>query len=176
PDTWEYDGRTWTQLTGAGPSPIRQWSALAFDPGRGRAVAFGGFDLSNFALLGDTWEFAPAAAPTWTRHGTGCAGSNGTPALDAAPGAVPALGSTFALQLTSLPVQPGLAALVFGTDLGSWLGAPLPVELEPFGLPGCKLWIAPAPAAAVLLAHPGGAMGLPIALPAAPAPPPPLAP
>jgi len=169
PDTWEYDGRTWTLFAVAGPSPIRIWSTLAFDPRRGRAVEFGGFDPSSFTVLGDTWEYVPAAAPTWTRYGTGCAGSNGTPALDAAAGAVPALGSTFALQLTSLPVQPGLAALVFGTDLGSWLGAPLPVGLEAFGLPGCKLWIAPAPGAAVLLAHAGGAMSLPIAIPAAPA-------
>src|SRR5262245_49147939 len=40
-DTWEWDGRKWTEMKVAGPPP-RAEAAMAFDEHRGRAVLFGG--------------------------------------------------------------------------------------------------------------------------------------
>ncbi|HLQ37424.1 MAG TPA: hypothetical protein VK348_06470, partial [Planctomycetota bacterium] len=203
-DTWEYDGTTWLQVAGAGPS-ARHDHAMAYDLARGRTLLFGGSDaggrlsdtweydgstwsqlnttLSPMARDGramiyqvargrmlafdyDTWEFIPAATPTFTRHGLGCPGSAGTPSLDAPPNAVPALGTAFPLQLAALPPQPGFAYLAFGNVIG-WNGAPIPVSLTPFGLTGCELWVAPA--IGTLLPTQNGAASLSLPIPANPA-------
>ena len=52
-DTWEYDGKRWSQLEVEGPSP-RDHVAMAFDAKRGVVVLFGGGDPERGAL-GDTW-------------------------------------------------------------------------------------------------------------------------
>jgi hypothetical protein len=60
-ETWTFTERGWTQLAIPGPSP-RGSPALAYDPGRGVWVLYGGFDATG-AELGDTWEFDGS---TWT--------------------------------------------------------------------------------------------------------------
>jgi len=52
-DTWQWDGKHWTQLQHIGPAA--RWPAgLTFDSVRKRSVLFGGFNQTgNF---GDTWE------------------------------------------------------------------------------------------------------------------------
>ena len=57
-DTWEWDGRRWTQIEVAGPSP-RAEAAIAFDSKRGHVVLFGGHNLTGEGRnrLGDTWEW-----------------------------------------------------------------------------------------------------------------------
>lgn len=50
-DTWEWDGRSWTQMDADGPS-ARNGAAMAYDADRRRIVLFGG---SGDA--GDTWEW-----------------------------------------------------------------------------------------------------------------------
>ena len=57
-DTWEWDGRKWTQVNVKGPSP-RAEAAMAFDSRRGRIVLFGGHNRAGEAgsRLGDTWEW-----------------------------------------------------------------------------------------------------------------------
>jgi len=57
--TWEWDGRLWTQRQGMGP-PGRYAHDLEYDSQRDRVVLFGG-ELAvsaGKALLGDTWELA----------------------------------------------------------------------------------------------------------------------
>jgi hypothetical protein len=66
-DTWEFDGKLWTQMQDIGPGPL-QGTSMAFDSARGRVVLFGG--LTSFKapegsglvdfLSGFTWE-APVA-------------------------------------------------------------------------------------------------------------------
>jgi hypothetical protein len=114
-------------------------------------------------------ELPPPGSATWTRYGLGCAGSAGTPRLDAAAGALPALGTTFPLQVTSLPAQPGAVYLAFGWTITQWNGVALPIELQGLGLPACKLWIAPEPGAGPLLLHTGNSVTLPLVLPNVPA-------
>jgi hypothetical protein len=134
--------------------------AMSYDVGRNRSVLVGG--INHF----DTWELYPDAAAC-VRNGSGCPGSAGVPSLDPAPASLPALGSTFALDLSMLPPQPGAAMMVYGFGHSYWSGAPLPQSLAPFGLSGCSLWLAPA--VAVLLAHSGGTAHVAIAIPANPA-------
>jgi len=57
-DTWEWDGRRWTEIKVAGPSP-RAEAAIAFDSRRGRVVLFGGHNRTGQAggRFGDTWEW-----------------------------------------------------------------------------------------------------------------------
>jgi hypothetical protein len=157
-DTWEYDGSGWRQLAVASRPDGRAGAALAYDLGRARAVMFGG-------PVNDTWELLPSSMPTWTRYGLGCAGGSGTPALDAAPAALPSLGSTFTLQLTALS---GPTFLLFGFDLVQWNGLALPVDFDA-SRPHCNLWIGPAPGAGLLLLPIGGAAGLGLSIPANPA-------
>ena len=63
-DTWEFDGRLWTQRQDIGPGPRRD-AALAFDSVRNRVVLFGGVrvpattQIDITALSGETWELAP---------------------------------------------------------------------------------------------------------------------
>ncbi|HLQ38766.1 MAG TPA: kelch repeat-containing protein [Planctomycetota bacterium] len=166
-DTWEYDGTDWQQLvTVIAPSP-RLLTVLAFDLARGSMVLFGGAIVHG--ALDDTHELLPPPNATWTRYGIGCVGSAGTPVLAAAPGTQPALGSPFALQVLRLPPQPGAALLAFGTELVRWNGNPLPAALDPFGLPGCKLWIGPAAGASLLLAHAGNTVSFACPIPLNPA-------
>ncbi len=71
--------------------------------------------------------------------GTGCAGSNGTPALMATP---PRLGSTVTITGTNLvPDRP--VWLVQGQSNTSWFGNALPADLGLFQAPGCFLRVRP---------------------------------
>jgi hypothetical protein len=58
--TWEWDGRVWTQRQDMGPS-ARTQPAVAYDSQRDRMVLFGGQPFpvaAGTASLGDTWELA----------------------------------------------------------------------------------------------------------------------
>jgi cysteine-rich repeat protein len=66
-DTWTYDGTTWSQLQGAGPS-ARSAAAMGFDPIKGTVILYGGLandGTTNGKVLGDTWELDGA---TWTQR------------------------------------------------------------------------------------------------------------
>jgi hypothetical protein len=55
--TWEWDGRVWTQRQDMGPSA---WygHAVAYDSQRDRVVLFGGYAYGPQGYSGDTWELA----------------------------------------------------------------------------------------------------------------------
>src|SRR5262249_4871564 len=67
PDTWEYDGTTWTQKAASGPQGRWHHGMTTFE---GQILLFGG-DPSNGGFLGDTWTWD---GTTWTQH-TGTAPS-----------------------------------------------------------------------------------------------------
>jgi galactose oxidase-like protein/Kelch motif protein len=52
-DTWRFNGTTWTQLSGPGPS-ARQFISIALDRRSNNIVLFGGYDFAG-SVLGDTW-------------------------------------------------------------------------------------------------------------------------
>jgi hypothetical protein len=167
-DAWQYDGVDWGALATTGAPAARYSEGLAFDGLRDRAVMFGGRNNTNF-YLNDTWELLPQPAAGWTRHGLGCPGSGGTPSLDRVGAALPTLGSSFPLQLTSLPPAPGFYYLALGFGITQWAGVALPVDFGSVGMPGCKWWIEPAPGSGTLLAHPGGSASWSLTIPAVPA-------
>ena len=61
-DTWEWDGKEWTQMSVEGPIP-RTFPSMAYDNHRKRIVLFGGNrvlfgdDDDRDTFLNDTWEF-----------------------------------------------------------------------------------------------------------------------
>ncbi|MBK8099349.1 MAG: hypothetical protein IPK26_19745 [Planctomycetes bacterium] len=64
-DTWEYDGATWHQIsTNATPSPPP--TAMAYDPVRGRCVAYGALVIGPFSFA-DTWLYD---STDWQSAGT----------------------------------------------------------------------------------------------------------
>ena len=62
--TWEWDGRVWTQRQNMGPK-AREDPALAYDSQRDRVVLFGGLDHQGEVphILDDTWELAIVEQP-----------------------------------------------------------------------------------------------------------------
>lgn len=62
-DTWEYDGKKWSQIiTGESPSP-RTFPAMIYDSARQKILLFGGNrvlfgkDKNDYEFLNDFWEF-----------------------------------------------------------------------------------------------------------------------
>ena len=165
-DTWAFDGAAWTPVAGS-PVPAGRYAhAMSSGGTAANAVLFGGSVGFGGSPSGDTWRLLPAAAATWSRQGVGCASGASAPQLDAAPASLPVLGSTFTLQLSSLPPVPGMTVLALGTELGQWHGAPLPLPVDPLR-PGCQLWVAPA--VNVLLLHTGSTAQAAITIPTNPA-------
>lgn len=58
--TWEYDGKSWSQVPGPGPA-ARQGHVFVYDQRRGRTVLFGGSGTApagqRAPQFSDTWEF-----------------------------------------------------------------------------------------------------------------------
>ncbi len=71
-DTWLFQNGTWTNVSPpTGYGPAARWSAtMAYDPGLGAVVLFGGRDVSQF--FNDTWEFNGSG---WTEIPTAAAPS-----------------------------------------------------------------------------------------------------
>ena len=81
------------------------------------------------------------APPGVTSSGQGCPGTSGvTPRIGAT--GTPALGSSFAINLSKAPVATP-AALLLGFSNTTWWGIPLPLNLAPFGMPACDLRVSP---------------------------------
>ena len=60
--TWEWDGKLWTQHQDMGPK-ARDRYALVYDSQRDRVVLFGGLTVQAAEPLGDTWELAIIEQP-----------------------------------------------------------------------------------------------------------------
>jgi hypothetical protein len=148
-DTWELaqTGATWTWtqvVTPALPTTFyRYQSTLAFMAGDRQMVQFGG-RRGSATSFNDTAEYGAKAAA----FGTGCPGTNGTPAL--APVGAPRIGQPWPLTVSGLNPTFNFAVLVFGFSQ-------LPgLDLGPvLGMPGCTAYVPPD----VLLLAPTGAGG-----------------
>ena len=161
-DTWEYDGSRWQQVFTLVRPQGNAAMGMAYDSGRGRTIVFGGYD--GLGAIGDTWEFGGVGATVRT-FGTGCVGGAGrTPRLS--PVVVPGLGTTTRVDLVDLPAAGGAAYLAIGASDQSWLGAPLPVDLSPIGLVGCRGYTSAD--AGQLLSHAAGTATWTFAIPGSP--------
>ena len=149
-ETWEFDGVSWQQVNTAQPTSRARF-AMAYDEARQAVVTFGGSAPGNVAVT-ETWRYGAFVAEL----GAGCAGSNGVPVLTAT--AAPRLGGAVVTSLGNLANGAQFAAVAAGL-----FAANPPTLLDPFGLPGCTLWVNLD--ATVFLPVVGGVMTLSIGVP-----------
>lgn len=140
-DSWEWDGATWRTVAGTAGIPARHGGAMGNDALRRTSVWFGG---TATGLPGaETWTFASPNPPEVTPYGVGCMGSNGTPQASPVASQMPWITGRLGIQLTNLPVAPGLFVFFFGSYRDTWQGNPLPFDLGAYGLPGCDALVRP---------------------------------
>jgi hypothetical protein len=102
----------------------------------------------------DLWTYGPKWPARFDLFGAGCAGRFGVPALAPEPGAAAWLGGLLGLSVGRL--RPGVPAiLLLGDSDRQWGSLALPLRLDPYGMSGCSLLVAPM-ADAVALASAGG--------------------
>jgi hypothetical protein len=65
-DLWEWDGKTWAQVTADISPPPRSDAALAYDPIRKSLILFGGTNYYGQTVYGDTWEW-DSTSRKWTQ-------------------------------------------------------------------------------------------------------------
>jgi hypothetical protein len=127
--TWERTNGVWI-LQSAAQQILR--GSLVHDSHRSRCI------LINWG--GFTWSYGVPNPALYQPHGTGCVGSLGPPALAlTAPWTLPWLGSSLDVTVDHLPFN--VAALAMGFQDQTFGTAPLPLDLTPFGSPGCFLRI-----------------------------------
>jgi len=112
---------------------------------------------------GSTWSWAVPNPALYSYHGAGCPGSLGEPQLAATdPWTLPWLGRSLQFTVDHAPLD--LAAVATGLQDTSFLSLPLPLDLSPYGAPGCS-WRVSADATVVLGGSGGEVHGsLPIPL------------
>lgn len=159
-DSWEYDGVNW-RIVPSTPSPARGENAIAFDLARNTTVVFGGYTYTGTST--ETWEYGLATSPKFHPFGTGCPGSNGVPNLQAAVGNTPAVGASFAMDISGMPATSGFGYLFFGAS--NYQNGPLwlPFDTGLIGWTGCTGYITPD--AGQFFSHTAGVGTLTVALP-----------
>lgn len=132
PYAWEWDGHTWDVRLMASPGP-RSTPCMAYDTARRQVCLFGGTRGSS--RLDDTWIYRTDSPADYAAFGHGCAGAAGTPSLQAAKYQLPWLGDSFTAEVHGAPAN-GALLLATGFD------APTPpLDLTPFGFPGCAWYV-----------------------------------
>ena len=65
-DLWEWDGKTWAQVTADIRPPARADAGLAYDPARKSLILFGGTSYYGQTVNNDTWEWN-STSRTWAQ-------------------------------------------------------------------------------------------------------------
>lgn len=154
-DTWELTldsagNGSWV-LVPSTYADARLNAGVVYLPSSRQVLMFGGLNYQTFVASADTQSYGAKSAT----FGTGCAGSNGTPALDATD--APRLGASFDLNATNLNTTFNTA--IFLQSLTSVAPAPL----DSLGMIGCTGYVAPTVITAITGA--GGSATLTIAIP-----------
>lgn len=138
--SWELDNGTWVQRGIPAPAPAdRQAHTMAFDQARGETVMFGGYNAGTGVRYGDTWVYRSVSVPHAASFGQGCGGASlPAPVLELAPGQRPWIGDRLVWHVTGM-TSPHAAMLALGASCQGWHGTPLPLDLSPYGMPGCQL-------------------------------------
>jgi hypothetical protein len=143
-DTGEWDGSSWT-FRGSPPNPrSRSGAAISYFPPRRSIILFGGY-VDPTGYSNETWEYTAINPATFTSFGAGCAGSGGTPSLQADGDSLPWLGDTFRAELTNLGTntQLNLPFVLLGDSRTAWGNLSLPLDLGLIGMPTCTLYANP---------------------------------
>lgn len=161
-ETWAFDGTNWQQLVTPTATGTRSGHAVAYDPRHRELVMFGGLGPGPGGYLDGTWTLAVARAQD--TFGAGCAGTLGTPALQTNVWSTVEPGGLAAFDVVNLPHS--IAMMVAGFSRTAAGSLPLPLSLQPIGMPGCNLLVSPD-ASALLV---GTANAATWSLPVPPAP------
>lgn len=153
----EWDGAAqWSLLQGLTPPGGWLVTVPAYDSLRGRALLFDG--------LGGLSAYGPSNPASYQLHGPGCPGPLGVPTLSLVqPWTLPWLGDLLAVQVDGLPM--GTAVLTTGLSDQVAGSVALPLDLTPYGLPGCQLRMSPD--VSVMLSGPGTSATLALPIPPA---------
>ena len=156
--TFIWNGLSWSE-TAPGPWPGRARHAMVYDPLRDLFVMFGGDENSSREYLDDTWElFDRGPAADYRTFGQGCSGTSSyLPDMRPEPlfNTVPVLGGTFTMRIDGLPPGQPASVMIGWSDV-RWGTTPLPLALDPLGMQGCTLYIAPSTFEAAGLANASG--------------------
>ena len=138
-DFWSWDGVEWTRHFPTGTAPTaRSGHAMFYDPAVGELRMFGGACGTTFN--NELWKLELPVFSRYSIFGAGCAGTAGTPTLDAQSGTRSVIGETFVLDLTNLPTSPANVPFALtGISRQRWVGGSLPLDLTALGMPGCAL-------------------------------------
>ncbi|MCA8964970.1 MAG: hypothetical protein KDC48_08780 [Planctomycetes bacterium] len=139
-DVWEFDGSNWAQRQPAGTSPTIHDGLALFDPQLGEVVVFGGSPtvLGRATINNETRTLGPTTPAIGRSFGNGCGNA---PTLDGSHLAW--LGGAFQTDCTGA-IANGALMFVAGFSRTLAGGAtPLPLALDPWGMPGCALLVDP---------------------------------
>lgn len=119
--------------------------------GWGRTIAWvgdpNGDSLPEFAVAmtgqgaGEIRCFGMPQSPTSTTFGSSCGLTAPDPCLRLQSGG--AIGEPITVRHDTAPWTSGLGVLMVGWSRTSHLGTPLPTSLQPYGFPGCYLFVSP---------------------------------
>ena len=140
--TWEWRNGEWALVNdNTGPRGVQD-AEMVFDLARGVFVLFGG-EFSSDQYTQETWELVrDTQQASFDIFGQGCSALGANPSLRADPFFSPApyLGGDFVLRLDDLPPsQPVMGIFGFSDQMVGNL--PLPLSGNPFGMPGCSLYV-----------------------------------
>ncbi|MFK7741258.1 MAG: hypothetical protein AB8H80_13140 [Planctomycetota bacterium] len=132
-ETFELLSGQWIEVNATTPPTNVTENYHAYDPQRGVTVVFGGFGSS---FNKDTWEYTGDPGGLFSLYGQPCLiGGTDEPSLS---GTSPTIGQTLALSIGNLGTSFGVL-VTLGLSDQTFNGAPLPLDLGAFGLPGCGL-------------------------------------
>ncbi|MCR9246539.1 MAG: hypothetical protein NXI31_16015 [bacterium] len=125
----------YTQSTG----PRHETPALTI-----RDIAVQASPFQSVQLFPGTWNgcLIYETAGFYQPYARGCLGSAGVASNFATTGRAPRLGNELEIQFGNLPATSAVIMSV-GFDTTSWSGLPLPLDMAPYGLPGCTAYYAP---------------------------------
>lgn len=134
-------------VTPGGGEPAGDCSRAALSDD-GRWLAFDGVALNLVAgrtvLIDDVFvaDLRPAVAAGFATYGSGCRGTRGVPALGRDPDTLPWIGHPLRVRLTDAAAK-SPCWFTLGGSKTFWSAIPLPLPLDPLGMPGCALLASP---------------------------------
>ncbi|HZN40178.1 MAG TPA: kelch repeat-containing protein, partial [Planctomycetota bacterium] len=133
-DTWAWDGSTWHLLPLTPPYPVRFNVVLQTDWVASRVVMAAGHDDAN--TTGTVRTLSITVPGAFVPSGAGCPGPAGAPELSGS--GFPWVGAMPFLRTAPVPL---LGVFVLGASNTMSGGTPLPLPLDPIGMPGCTLQV-----------------------------------